>query len=227
MSCGLVIALDTDDLRKATFVVEQTCALKGISGYKIGFSLGLLYGLPNVAKSVRAITKIPLIYDHQKAATDIPEIAQLFVQACNAVDAIILFPQAGPKTLEAWVKAVQQSKKTVLVGGEMTHPGFLEQDGGFLKNDTPERIYTQAAQLGVTDFVVPGNKPARIRAIRTLVEKFVKQPTFYSPGIVTQGGTISEGKKAAGNNWHPIIGRAIMQAKNPKEAANALLKELL
>ena len=40
----------------------------------------------------------------------------------------------------------------------MTQAKFLENEGGFIANSGPGRIYEIAAKLGITDFVVPGNK---------------------------------------------------------------------
>jgi len=165
MSSGLIIALDLLDLCAAEGIVKETADLKGVCGFKIGFCLGLTHGLPHTVDRLRRLTKLPIIYDHQKAGTDIPETAESFVQACSAVDRIILFPQAGPKSLEAWVKAVQKAKKVVIVGGEMTHKGYLESDGGYILSDAPKRIYIAAAKLGVTHFVLPGNKPDRMLRI--------------------------------------------------------------
>ena len=42
---------------------------------------------------------------------------------------------------------------------------------------------------------------------------------FYSPGLVKQGGNITESGKAAGNHWYAIVGRALYQAADIKKAA--------
>ena len=44
----------------------------------------------------------------------------------------------------------------------MTHSGYLNETGGFLENNAPARIYEIAASMGVSEFVVPGNKPDKV-----------------------------------------------------------------
>ena len=198
---SVIPACDVATLEELENLVKAADSVKGIGGYKIGFSLALPYGLPAVVKAIRKHSKKPIIYDHQKAATDIPDTGAQFAAACAAakIDAVILFPQAGPETLKAWINHCNAAKLKVIVGGEMTHPAFLAKDGGFLLDDAPKRIYELAASLGVTDFVVPGNKPDRIRYYKEIIEKAgCAAPAFYSPGLVTQGGDVTEGAKAAG-----------------------------
>lgn len=227
MSKSIIPSCDVDSLEKLRKLVSSTCGVKGIGAYKIGFELVIPFGMKAVAKEIRSLTELPIIYDHQKAATDIPEMGGKFAAACRDADAIILFPQAGPKTEEAWIRAVQKSGKTVIVGGEMTHDGYLEADGGYLKDDAPNRMYGLAASLGVSDYVVPGNKPERILAYRKLLESKGVKPVFYSPGLVAQGGSLAEGAKAAGERWHAIVGRGIYGAKDMRKAAEELVSRLV
>jgi orotidine-5'-phosphate decarboxylase len=165
------------------------------------------------------------------------------------MDAVILFPQAGPVTEYEWIRAAQERNLGVIVGGEMTHPRYLEGDfsegreknytgifeglgipfpvGGFIRNSAPDLMYIIAARMGVDNFIVPGNKPERILHYKGLVMEWgVRDPMFFSPGFITQDGSISAGAKAAGRKFHPIVGRALTNAKNMKEAALLLTREL-
>ena len=45
------------------------------------------------------------------------------------------------------------------------------------------------------------------------------KPIFYSPGLIAQGGNITESAKAAGPRWHAIVGRGIYQESDMKKAA--------
>jgi orotidine-5'-phosphate decarboxylase len=86
--------------------------------------------------------------------------------------------------------------------------------GGYIHPEAFKRIFEQAVKLGVTDFVVPGNKPDRVAVHRTFLEDVLGEGNFtlYSPGLIAQGGSISEGGAAAGRNWHGIVGRGIFNA---------------
>ena len=224
-------------------IVRHTHDVEGIGGYKIGFTLGLRYGLLGVVETARQFTDKPLIYDHQKAGTDIPETGKQFAEVCkkSGVDAVILFPQSGPVTAYEWIRAAQDQELGVIVGGEMTHPRYLEGDfsngeetdytkkfmglmdrdwTGFIRGGAPLDIYEFAAGMGVTNFVVPGNKPDKVRFYKNLVERCgVDEPVFYAPGFVAQGGDISETAEAAGDYWHAIVGRGIYTADDKRQAA--------
>ena len=222
---SIVPSCDVDSLEKLEKLVKATCSVKGVGAYKIGFELVIPFGMEEVVKTIRKITKLPIIYDHQKAGTDIPEMGLKFMKACKLADAVILFPQAGPETEAAWIKAAQQAKMNVIVGGEMTHPAYLKSEDGFIDDDAPKRMYEIAASMGVTDFVIPGNKPEKAMEYVNLIKKKIKNPVFYSPGLVAQGGNISDLAKQL-DSWHAIIGRAIYEAKDMKKAAEEFAKNL-
>lgn len=223
---SIIPSCDVSSLNLLDKLVKETCKVKGISAYKIGLELVIPFGIKEVIKTIRKRTNLPIIYDHQKAATDIPEIGERFMKAVKGVDAVILFPMAGPVTEEKWIKAAFKERLHVIVGGEMTHKAYMERAGGFILNMAPKQIFKIAANLGVRDFVVPGNKPFMINEYRRFLESFGIKPVFYSPGLIAQGGSLTEGAKAAGDNWHAIVGRAIYKAKNIKKAAEQMVKAL-
>lgn len=216
---GLMPACDID-LAAFVRLVEQTASLACISSYKVGFALGLSAGLPRVVEAARKWTDKPLIYDHQKAGTDIPATGKVFAKTLRAagIDAAILFPQAGPITHKAWIEALREEGLGVIVGGWMSHPGYTERDGGYLRDEGILDIYRHAADAGVEHFVAPGNQPDVVASLKKLLEERGVAPTFHMPGLLTQGGDITEATRAAGDRWHAIIGRAITQADDPVAA---------
>lgn len=231
---SIVPALDVPSLEKMVEVVDATRAVEGVGGYKLGFSLALRYGLPRLVHAIRTLSDKPIVYDHQKAATDIPDTGADFAAACkqSGVDAVIFFPQAGPETLRAWIAAAQQNNLKVLVGLQLTGPAYLQAEGGFLSDDSPRRILEISLAAGVREFVVPGNKPQKILDYRELINKSGLADgefAFHSPGLITQGGELSEGAAVAGSRWHAIIGRGIylkQTAQEMRQAAEEYSKEL-
>jgi orotidine-5'-phosphate decarboxylase len=224
---SIIIACDVP-LEKYEQILKETADTETVGGYKLGFYLALEYGLPKLVEIARKYTDKPLIYDHQKAGTDIPDTGKKFAEVCKdaGMDAVILFPQAGPETEKAWIDSAKEKGLGIIVGGLMTHRAYVKSDGGYLDDDSIMEMYLNAAKSGVTDFVVPGNKPEKIEEIRKALEAEGVKPVFYAPGFVAQGGKITDAAKAAGERWHAIVGRAVYQAEDMKKAVLELSSQL-
>jgi orotate phosphoribosyltransferase len=225
---SVIPACDVEVIEHFEEIVKQTHDLKDISAYKIGFELGLYYGLPAIVKVARKYTDKPLIYDHQKAGSDIPDTGKNFARVMkkSGIDTVILFPQAGPETEKSWIYHALDYGLNVIVGGRMTHPAYAQSEGGFISDEGAMRMYRIAARAGVNNFVVPGNKPDVIREVKEMVEAEGVNPTFYAPGFVAQGGKIEDTTKVAGDKWHAIVGRGITEAKDIRKAAEELTSKL-
>lgn len=218
---SLVIACDVPTLEDFEDLVKKTADVEGIGGYKLGFELGLTYGLPKVVEVARKYTTKSLIYDHQKAGTDIPDTGKNFARVCKnaGLDTVIFFPEAGPETERAWIYYALDQGLNVIVGGRMTHKAYAVSEGGFITDDGALEMYKIAARAGVNNFVVPGNKPEVIEQIKALIEAEGISPIFYAPGFVAQGGKISDAAKVAGSSWSAIVGRGIYGASDRRAAA--------
>ena len=228
MDRSVIPACDVGTLEQFEELVKQTADVEKIGGYKIGFELGLKFGLPRIVEILRKYTDKPVIYDHQKAGTDIPDTGKNYAKVMreSGVDAIILFPQAGPETERAWIYHAFDNGLKLIVGGRMTHPAYAVSEGGFITDQGALDMYTIAARAGVSNFVVPGNKPDVIQQIKEAIEAEGISPTFYAPGFVAQGGRIEEAAKVAGNRFHAIVGSGIYKAKNMREVALELTSQL-
>jgi len=218
---SVIPACDVETLEQFEELVKQTADVDGIGGYKIGFELGLGFGLPAVVAAARKHTDKPIIYDHQKAGTDIPDTGKNYAKVMkrSGVDAVIFFPQAGPETERAWIYHALDNGLKVIVGGRMTHPAYAVSEGGFITDEGALDMYRIAARAGVNNFVVPGNKPDVIKQVRELVEAEGVSPVFYAPGFIAQGGKIEAAAEVAGDRLHGIVGRGIYQAKDMHAAA--------
>ena len=217
---SIIPACDVETLEQLGRIVVAASGLDKVRAYKVGFSLGLTFGLPAVVEEIKSIDPDAIvIYDHQKASTDIPDTGAVFAKTMRSsgIDSAILFPQSGPVTECAYITALADAGVHIIVGGEMTHKGYLEADAGYLNNGAPQRMYGVAAQHGVNDFVVPGNKPDRIAEYREFLKSFGIEPVFYSPGFIAQGGEVSDAANAAGKSWHAIVGRGVY---NPNKKAD-------
>lgn len=219
---GIIPACDVETIEQFEELVRQTADVEGISAYKIGFQLALRYGLPKVVETAKKHTDKELIYDHQKAATDIPDTGKGFARVLKSsgINTAIIFPQSGPETERAWIYHAVDNGLKIIVGGRMTHPAYSVSEGGFITDEGALEMYRIAARIGIKDFVVPGNKPEAIKQIREIVEtEGVSKAVFYAPGLIAQSGKISDAGKAAGERFHGIVGRGIYTAANMKDAA--------
>ena len=217
----IIPALDVADLEAALRLVCRTAGRASVYGYKLGFALGLAYGLPETVRRIREWTDKPLIYDHQKAATDIPDTGALFADVLQqaGIDEAILFPHTGPHVLAAWTHALQERKIKPIVGAAMTHPAYLVSEGGYIADEAAAAIYRQAAGLGVAAFVTPLTKPEAVAKLAAEVP-FTAGQEFYSPGFGAQGG--DPGRFPALKRHYLIVGRALLAAADPaKKLAEA------
>jgi orotidine-5'-phosphate decarboxylase len=226
---GIILAADVFTLEELRLLVETGAGLSEVVAVKVGFTLGLKYGLPAVVEAVSKAAKIPVIYDHQKAGTDIPQMGKPFAAVCRdaGVKGVIFFPQAGPRTLEGFVKAAFDSGLTPIVGLVMSHDAYLESEGGYIVDGAPERIGAAAIELGVTDFVLPGTKPEIVKRFAAGTLSRIRAASIMMPGIGSQGGSLKTAFRAAKpHRRFAIIGSAIYGAKQPRAALQGFVQEM-
>ncbi len=80
---------------------------KGVAGYKLGLTSVLRFGLTESVRRLRDLTDLPIVYDHQKAGPEMPDMAVRYTALCKeaAVDGLILFPVAGPRQWDGVLSA--------------------------------------------------------------------------------------------------------------------------
>lgn len=225
---SLVLACDMP-AEQLSSIVRATHRVPKVRTYKIGAALALELGLRTAVDQIRAAAEdAVVIYDHQKAGTDIPDTAKGFMATLSraGVDAVILFPLSGPVTQKAWITEAQEHGLDVIVGGYMTHDEFLRSEGGYIDDDAVERLFRLAGDSGVRHFVVPGNHPDAIAKIRSYVDIEDGSVGLWAPGFVTQGGKLTEAARVAGPRFHAIVGRQIFRDPDPETAARQMSSEL-
>jgi orotidine-5'-phosphate decarboxylase len=228
VSHGILPALDMDSLDQMARVVETTTRIAGVVGYKVGLTATLRLGLEGAIKLLRAVTDLPLIYDHQKAGPDVPDMAEKFAATCHAAgaDGLILFPVAGPRAVREFVGNAIKHQLLPLVGGDLPLPDYNVSGGGFIADDALDRIFALALEIGAQHFIVPANKPEKVRHHADALRAKLARPSLFLPGIGPLGGSIAETfGQAAGCNLYAVVGRAIYGAPDPAEAAKRLADE--
>ena len=222
---SIIPACDVSTDNEFENLIRETHNVNGVGGYKVGLELTITYGLKHIIEIAHRYTDLPVIYDHQKASTDIPEMGPDFAALMKnaGVNSAIIFPQSGTSTQESFIKSMINEGIVPMVGGEMTHPKYLTKDGGYIRDDAPEEMYTNGARAGAEFFIVPGNKPESIKKYSRLLLSITK-PKFCFPGIGRQGGDIETAFEACGTSAYAIIGSSIYKAEDPKKAAEDFCK---
>ena len=228
---GIVPALDLQTVDALERVVEATCQVEGIVEYKLGAHAVLHIGLFQAVAAIRAITDIPVIYDHQKAGADMPDSARGFVEICagSGISGLILFPVAGPTAVHQFVSHSVSAGLKPVVGGHIPVPDYAVSGGGFMADDSLDRIIALAAESGARAFVLPANEPDSIRRRAAWMLEHVTGPELYVTGIGPLGGSLVDSFAAAeGVAIHrAVIGRRICAAPDPGEAARSLVEEMM
>jgi len=217
-------------------IVRGVQGVEAVHAFKLGCWKGTLRsGLDAYVQAVGPyLNGRKLIYDHQKAGTDIPDLEDALPDLVEAgVHAAIFFPFGGAETLERWTRSAVDAGLSVIVGGHMTQKRFLWSEGGFIHDEAPERIYRLAVQLGVREFVVPGNKPEFVEKYKGIIEDELEQAgaegaefDLYAPGFIKQGGDISETGRVAGSRWHAIVASVLVNAPDVEAAALELASQI-
>ncbi len=224
---GLIVACDLTSEPELERVAAATAGLDFIRGFKVGVLLALSIGLRRACEIIRRHGHQDVIYDHQKFGTDIPDICGgqvLGLLKDIGVTQVIAFPFAGIETLKAFVNGCRKHDLEPIVGGEMTHAGFLVRDGGYIADTGPARIYQDAAKLGVRRFVLPATKPQSMAQHRKAIEGVCERPVFMFPGVGKgQGGDIVEAfRQVEPHSALAIVGRGIYAQPDPGAAAVGL-----
>jgi orotidine-5'-phosphate decarboxylase len=202
----VILALDVTDKEDAHRIVS---AVKDhVDGIKINWPLILGAG-PGIITELSAIKSV--ICDLKIA--DIPNTNRLIVEQAMArgASAVICHGFAGDDSVKACVDA---AKGQVFVLTEMSHPG-----GKQFTAPVADRLASLAKIVGARGIVAPATRPERIADLRRIIGDL----EIISPGVGAQGGKASDALNAGAD--YVIVGRAIYEAPDPREAARRLAEE--
>lgn len=228
MKSKIVIACDVNTTKDLQLLIKETYDINGVVGYKIGANLAIYYGLRTLSDIILNFTESKiLIYDHQKAGMDLPQIGAKFMKSVKLshFDSVIIFPTSTKEVQSAWTKLAKEEGLIPIIGGKMTHWTILD----FTQDIVPYglEVYERAKNENVTEYVIPSNS----FFTSSIIELLDNQDTvFYVPGIGVQGGSIERIKQLKKLSQYgeivPIIGRSIYQALDIKQATHGFLEEM-
>jgi len=165
---------------------------------------------------------LPLIADmklNDIGATNAEAAETLF---SNGFDALIANPFVGYKEgMDDLLEKSRAMRKGVIMLVYMSHAGAKE---GYGLRTGGEPLYLSFARKtrkwGADGAVVSSKSPSVIREVRSILKK---EQVILSPGVGFQGG---DAKKAlAAGSDYLIVGRSIVESKDPGRSVEALSRE--
>ena len=220
----LIVALDLPELAAAEAMIARLG--DSVTFYKIGYQLAYAGGLPLVhqladnGKKVFADLKLH----------DIGNTVARGVESVARLGATFLTVHAYPQTMKAAVEAGAGSGLKILAVTVLTSydDGDLHAAGyRFGVSDLVEARAQQAQVLGVEGLVC---SPEEAHSLRRIVGH---QMNLVTPGIRPSGVSAGDQKRimtparaiAAGADYL-VVGRPVMQAADPRAAAEAIQAEI-
>jgi orotidine-5'-phosphate decarboxylase len=203
----IILALDVKSRADALRIVGA--AKDHIDAVKVGWPLILAAG-PDI---ITDIAKLKDVICDLKIA-DIPSVNTLIVEQAmkRGASAVICHGFVGDDSVKACVEA---SKGQAFVVTEMSHPG-----GKQFTAPVADKLAALAKSAGARGIVAPATRPERIADLK----KIIGNLEIITPGVGAQGGKASDAIKAGAD--YIIVGRAIYESPDPKNAAKALADEV-
>jgi orotidine-5'-phosphate decarboxylase len=219
----LIVALDLPSVAAAETMIARLG--EAVSFYKIGYQLAYAGGLPLVRQLADQGKKVFV----DLKLHDIGNTVARGVESVARLGATFLTVHAYPQTMKAAVEARGSSLKILAVTVLTSYDdGDLHAAGYRLSvSDLVEARAQQAQVLGVDGLV---SSPEEAAALRKIVGH---QMSLVTPGVRPAGSATGDQKRmmtpgraiAAGSDYL-VIGRPIMEAGDPKAAANAIQAEI-
>src|ERR1700758_840737 len=220
----LIVALDVPGVAAAEAMVARLG--DSVTFYKIGYQLAYAGGLPLVRQLADAGKKVFV----DLKLHDIGNTVARGVESVGRLGATFLTVHAYPQTMKAAVEGRAGSDLKILAVTVLT--SYDDADlhaAGYRLNvaDLVEARAQQAQVLGVDGIVC---SPEEATALRKVVGH---QMRLVTPGIRPAGSATGDQKRimtparavAAGSDYL-VIGRPIMEAADPKAAAEAVVAEI-
>ena len=220
----LIVALDVPSVESAESVIAKLG--DSVSFYKIGYQLGLAGGLPLARRLTEAGKKVFIDFKLH----DIGNTVARGVESVASLGATFLTVHAYPQTMKAAAEACAGSNLEILAVTVLTSydDGDLQAAGyRFGVSDLVEARARQAEGLGIDGLVCSPQEAANLRKIVSPQMKLV------TPGVRPAGSDVGDQKRimtparaiAAGADYL-VVGRPVMEAADPKAAADAIQAEI-
>ena len=202
--------------------------IKTLSQYLCAIKLNFHLLLPLGQKQISRINKIAHDYDLQTIAdiklNDIGNTNNITAQTLwnLGFDAVIVNPMMGPGNLEKLITHAHKNENGVISLCHMSSPEAqltyeLQVQLKSKKTILYHLFLEWATSLGADGIIVGATFPDIVKFCK---KKSKSKVSIYSPGIGIQGGDIQ--KTIQSGSDYLIVGRTILNSKNPKETTKLL-----
>jgi orotidine-5'-phosphate decarboxylase len=220
----LIVALDLPSVAAADAMVGRLG--DAVSFYKIGYQLAFAGGLGLAEELARAGKQVFL----DLKLHDIGNTVGKGVESVVRLGAAFLTVHAYPQTMKAAVDARGQSNLRILAVTVLTSYDDADLASAGYDFTVPELVAERAAQardMGIDGLVCSAAEAANLRGI------IGHSMTLVTPGIRPAGAERGDQKRimtpaaavAAGVDYL-VVGRPILEAADPKAAAQAIIAEI-
>jgi orotidine-5'-phosphate decarboxylase len=220
----LIVALDLPGVEPAEAMIERLG--DSVTFYKIGYQLSYAGGLPLVQKLTAAGKKVFI----DLKLHDIGNTVARGVESLSSLGATFLTVHAYPQTMQAAVEARGNSGPKILAVTVLTSYNEVDVEEAGYRLTIADLVATRARQakaLGVDGIVC---SPEEVAALRAIVGEAM---SLVTPGIRPAGSASGDQKRimtparaiAAGADYL-VVGRPIVEAADPKAAADSIQAEI-
>lgn len=220
----LIVALDLPGVAEAEALIARLG--DSVSFYKIGYQLGYAGGLSLAQQLAKSGKKVFI----DLKLHDIGNTVARGVESVAKLGATFLTVHAYPQTMKAAVEAKAGSNLKILAVTVLTSYDDADLAAAGYELDVRELAAARAAQahdIGVDGIVCSGEEAA---ALRPLVGAGM---VLVTPGIRPAGAASGDQKRimtptaaiAAGADYL-VVGRPILEAADPKAAADSIVAEI-
>jgi len=220
----LIVALDVPSVAQARALIDRLG--DSVSFYKIGYQLAFANGLPLAQELTESGRQVFL----DLKLHDIGNTVAKGVESVAKLGATFLTVHAYPQTMHAAVDASAGSGLRILAVTVLTSydDGDLAAAGyDFTVSELVAERAAQARDIGVSGLVCSAEEASNLRGI------VGKTMSLVTPGIRPAGTAAGDQKRvmtpgraiAAGADYL-VVGRPIVEAADPKAAANAIVAEI-
>ena len=220
----LIVALDVPDVEAAEAMIARLG--DSVSFYKIGYQLGYAGGLPLVRKLADAGKKVFL----DLKLHDIGNTVTRGVESVARLGATFLTVHAYPQTMAAAVEGRAGTDLKILAVTVLTSYSEADVQAAGYRLGVSDLVAARAQQaqaLGVDGLVCSPEEAANLRKLVDLRMSLVTpgvRPAGSDAGdqkrVMTPGRAIREGAD------YLVVGRPVMNAADPKAAADAIVAEI-